>query len=54
MLLLLERGANPDDLRGVKVWDDEEGRKLRIIYRVLTELDEAEADATQAPDGEDD
>ncbi len=41
LLLLLERGADPEDLRGVEIWTDPEGRKREIIDRVLAELDNA-------------
>ncbi len=50
LLLLLERGADPEDLRGVVVGDDEDGRKSWIIYGVLTELDAERGDAVNSDD----
>ncbi len=48
LFLLLERGADPEDLRRAEIWDDEDEQRQEIIDRLLAELDEAENDGTAA------
>ena len=51
LFLLLERGADPEDLRRAEIWDDEDEQRQEIIDRLLAELDEAE-NADAAEDGD--